>query len=251
MKNLSLVYEEEKGRAWVEKTARDVFRHFTTAVFEFFYLQDRPKKIVDGLVDMSGSEHIDSALAQGNGCILLTAHFGNWELVARKLVYMGYKVHAIARDSDDPHMTGIANRIRQSGGYNIFGRDDSMLGAFRALKKNEVLALLPDQNDWTGEFVEFFSRPACTATGVAALSLKSGAPIVPIFCRRENGVHYKATVYERLDFTPSDNYEADLIALTQMLTTRIEEEIRKTPSQWLWLHDRWRCTPEARASERK
>ncbi|MHB9035282.1 MAG: lysophospholipid acyltransferase family protein [Armatimonadota bacterium] len=243
LKNLRTVYRDEKSDAEIRLIAKDVFRHFSRGALEFFYLLSLTRDQIDAMIDLECREHLDSALAECKGCIILTAHYGNWELLARKLVIVGYKVNVIARDSDDPGMTGITARIRENGGYRVFDRDQPIIGAFRSLRNNEVLGILPDQNDGDGIFVDFFSRPSATAAGTAVLSLKSGAPIVPVFAPRVKGDRYLATAYPRIEFTPSGNEENDIRDLTTLVNAAIEREIRSNPSQWLWLHDRWKLSP--------
>ena len=243
LNNLRAAYRNEKSEAEIKSIAKQVFRHFTRGAFEFFYLLSLSREQVDELIDLEGAEHLDKALAEGRGCIIITAHYGNWELMARKAAIRGYKVNVIARDSDDPGMTGITTRIRENGGYRVFDRDQPIIGAFRALKKNECLGILPDQNESDGIFIDFFSRPVATAQGPAVLSLKSGAPIVPVFAPRV-GEKYVATVYPRIEFEPSGDEEKDIHDLMTLINRVIEEEVRRNPSQWLWLHDRWKQTPK-------
>lgn len=243
LKNLRTVYGREKSEAEIRSIAKDVFRHFARAAVEFFYLLSLTKDQISAMIDIDGRENLDSVLAEGKGCIILTAHYGNWELLARKLAILGYKVNVIARDSDDPGMTGITTRIRENAGYRVFDRDQPIIGAFRALRNNEILGILPDQNDSDGIFVDFFGRPSKTAVGTAVLSLKSGAPIVPMFAPRVKGGRYLATAYPRIEFTPSGDQEKDVHDLTTLVNTAIEREIRSNPSQWLWLHDRWKLSP--------
>jgi len=243
LNNLRMAYKGEKNEAEIVEIAREVFRHFTREAFQFFYLLALSREKIDAMVDVSGTEHVDEALAEGNGCIVITAHYGNWELMARKYALLGYKVNVIARDSDDPGMTGIATRIRESGGYKVFDRDQPILGAFRCLKKNEVLGILPDQNESDGIMVEFFGRPVATAVGPAVLSLRSKAPLVPIFGRRISAGHYIAAAQPRIQFEPTGDEDSDISALTTLINKAIEEEIRTNPSQWLWMHDRWKSSP--------
>lgn len=250
IKNLQMVYASEKSDAKIKAIAKDVFKHFARGAVEFFYLLSLTRDQIDAMIDIENSEHLNSALAQGKGCIIITAHYGNWELLARKLVILGYNVNVIARDSDDPGMTGITQQIRENGGYRVFDRDQPIIGAFRALKNNEILGILPDQNDSSGIFVDFFSKLAATAIGPAVLSLKSGAPLVPVFATRiDGGSRYVATAYPRIEFTPSGDEEADIKNLTALVNQSIEKAIRLNPSQWLWLHNRWKMSPNDNRSE--
>ncbi|MEN6521670.1 MAG: lysophospholipid acyltransferase family protein [Armatimonadota bacterium] len=244
IKNLTAAYpewDEKKVRA----TARNTCRHFAKGALEFLHILHLPPEELDSWIDLEGREYLDEALAKGHGVILITAHLGNWEIFARKLVLSGYKVSVIARNSDDPAMTGVANKMRETAGYHVLDKNNSALPAVRSLKRNEVLGILPDQNTFTGIFVDFFGKPCATATGPAVFALRTGAPVVCGFARRNEEGRFKAKVYPPLDVPPTGNEKEDIHRLTQALTTAIEDEIRKDPSQWLWLHDRWRRASEA------
>ena len=248
--NLRAAFGAEKTEVEIRRIAKQVFRHFARGAIEFFYLLALKPEQIDAMIELEGREHLDKALAEGNGCMIITAHYGNWELLARKLVIQGYKVNVIARDSDDPGMTGITTRIRESGGYQVFDKDQPLIGAMRALRRNEILGILPDQNDSHGIFADFFGRPVATATGPAVFSLKSGAPLVPVFAPRMPDGRYKATAYPRIEFTPTGDETADIRELTALVNKVIEREVRANPGQWLWLHDRWKLTPEAKTNVR-
>jgi KDO2-lipid IV(A) lauroyltransferase len=223
-----------------DRLTRQVFIHFTSEAYQFFRVVSMKPEAIDKMVEGVGLENVDNALAGGKGCIVVTAHFGNWEMLGRKLVRHGCAVNVIARDSDDPGMTGIATKVRESGGYGVFDKDQPIIGAFRKLKNNEVLGILPDQNDYDGIEVEFFGRTALTAVGPAVLSLKSGAPIVPAFCEKIGDDKYRLTAYPSITYTPTGEQEADVKNLTQLVMHALEDGIRLNPSQWLWLHDRWK-----------
>lgn len=242
--NLTAVFSKEKSPREINRMAREVFKHFARESLQFFRLLCLPKHEIDRLVEVVGIENLDRALEKGRGCIAVTAHYGNWELLARKLVLMGYRVNVIARDSDDPGMTNIATRIREEAGYRVFDKDQPLVGAFRRLKNNEILGILPDQNDYNGIPVMFFGRPAATAVGPAVLSIRSGAPIVPMFARRLNRCSYRLVIYPEIQFAPTGNEQEDVKNLTALITSTIEQEIRSNPSQWLWLHDRWKYARE-------
>lgn len=247
-KNLRAVYGGEKSERELQRMAKEVFRHFSRESLEFFRLLSLSREQIDKMVEMESREILEEVIKEGRGVIALTAHYGNWELLARKLVVSGYTVNVIARDSDDPGITGITTRIRETGGYRVFDKDQPIIGAFRCLRHNELLGILPDQNDSHGIYVDFFGRPAATAVGPAVLSLRSGAPIVPIFCARIGDDKYRARVYPRIDFTPTGDEEVDVAALTALVQKAIEREVRANPTQWLWVHDRWKRYAEARGN---
>lgn len=236
----------------VIRVARETFRNFSRGGLEFFYLLKLPREELDRWISIEGREHLDAALEKGRGVVAITAHFGNWEFFARKLVLLGYRLNVIARDSDDPTMTGIFNDVRQKAGYKVLPRDAAALPAMRCLRRNELVGILPDQNTMNGIFVDFFGRPAATATGPAVFALKSGAPVICGFARRDEEGSFKVTIYPPLDVQPTGDEESDVRALTAAITKAIEDEIRKAPEQWLWLHDRWRrahLAPESNADK--
>lgn len=248
--NLRAAFGSEKTEKEIESIAKNVFRHFARGGAEFFYLLSLRPEQIEKMIDVEGLELIEDAVKEGKGCVMITAHYGNWELLARKLVLLGYKVNVIARDSDDPGMTGMATKIRESGGYTVFDKDQPLLGAFKALRRNEVLGILPDQNELRGGiFVDFFGRPVSTAIGPAVFALRSGAPVIPMFAPRMPDGRYKATAYPRIEFTPSGDEEKDICDLTALINQAIEREVRRNPDQWLWLHDRWKLTHKAPPSQ--
>ncbi len=238
-KNLTRAFPDW-SEAEVERVGRKVFGHFARGILEFFHLLNLSREDVDRWVDITGTEHLDRALEAGHGAVLITAHYGNWELFARKLVLRGYPLNVIARDSDDAGMTGIANKIRESAGYHVLSRENAALPAIRRLKKNELLGILPDQNSFTGIMVDFFGHPAMTATGPAVFSLKAGSPVICGFGHREPDGRFKVTIHPPLEVEITGDDETDTRTITAAFTKAIEQEIRKDPSQWLWLHDRWR-----------
>lgn len=244
LEGLTIAYGDSLSIEEKKIIAKNAFRHFSQAALEFFWALSLDRTEIDSLIKIENKEYLDKALEKGKGAIILTGHYGNWEFLARKLVILGYKVNVIARDSDDPGMTGITTRIREHGGYRVFDKDQPIIGAMRALKNNECLGILPDQNDSKGIFVKFFGRLCATATGPAAISLKSGCPIVPIFNSKMPDGSYLMQVYPEIEYTPTGDNEKDIYNLTALINDALEIHIRKNPSQWLWLHDRWKLSPE-------
>jgi KDO2-lipid IV(A) lauroyltransferase len=240
-KNLAMTLGNEYSPEKIDDMTRQVFQHFCRGGLEFFYFAVADRKDIENMIDIHGKEHLDRALGKGKGVVLITAHFGNWEILARKLCIMGYPVTVIARDSDDPSMTGIANKIREGAGYKVLGRDKSVRGALECLKRNEVLGILPDQNTSAGGvFVDFFGYPAATAVGPAVFALRAGAVLVPVFAYRGSDGRYHGEFQPEIEYQQTGNRDEDELALTGAITKVIENIIRRYPTQWLWLHDRWK-----------
>lgn len=246
IENLTAAYGDQWSAADIRRVARRVFRHFATAGIEFFAVQRLNEQEVREKIALRGKENLDAALSKGCGAVIVTGHLGNWELLARRLVIEGYKLNVIARDSDDPTMTGVFNSVRETGGYVVLPRDRAAAPALRCLRKNEVLGVLPDQNTLGPcEFPDFFGRPAATATGPAVFSTRTGAPIVMAFAPRLADGTYEAVIHPPIVLESTGDRESDVRVLVQAYTSAIEAEIRKYPDQWLWLHGRWRRRPRA------
>lgn len=244
LNNLRSIFGDEKSEQEIRRIAKDVFCHFAREGLQFFRVLSLSKEQIREMVEIVGQEHLDDAMAQGKGCIIITGHYGNWELLARRAALEGYKISVIARDSDDPGMTGISTRIREQGGYGVFDKDQPIIGAYRALKANEFLGILPDQHDYSGVVVDFLGRPAATATGPAVLSLKSGAPLMPVFCESLGDGRYRGVVHSAIEYERTGDEKQDILELTKLVNEAIGREIRRNPSQWLWLHDRWKLPSE-------
>jgi KDO2-lipid IV(A) lauroyltransferase len=201
-------------------------------------------KLPPGYVRVEGREALDAALAEGRGCLAITGHAGNWELLAAHVAAIGVPVTVVARRVNDPRFDALIARFRGGAGMETLLRDDPhFLGAVRdALGRGRVVALLIDQDSrGGGVFVPFFGRPAHTPPGAAILALRTKAPVVSVFIRRRpEGGH--VIVFERL---PIARGTRDVEALTAEFTATIEAAIRRSPSEWVWWHERWRRQPDA------
>ncbi len=221
---------------------RQVFINFGMSLMEFLLFDRIGSEQLPLYVDTSGAEHLRNAYNQGRGVILVTAHMGNWEIAARYCTQiMGYPLTVVARDADDPAATLLTNRIRERGGYSVLSKGNAILGVVRALKQQHLVALLCDQNA-EDLWVPFFGRPAGVVAGPAAIALRTGAPVVPIFCRRHGRRHHFEAL-PAIHYTPTGDKETDIRALMTEITAVIEQAIRKDPAQWLWIHNRWRSRP--------
>ncbi len=237
-KNLFLAF----GDAYSEKERNGIIKetltNFVYEFFMFFWLDKKGLAAID--VDVEGEENMRGACARGKGVIFLTAHLGNWEILGRKIADMGVGLSVVARNSDRADTTELTNRIRNSGGYKVYDKNASLSGIIHLLRNGEGLGILPDQHDYKGIDSRFFGLPAKTSVGTAAFSLQTGASIVPCFCVRNGLLKYTVSFYPPIEFDPSGDREKDRAALTQLVNDAIEQEIRRHPSSWLWIHDRWK-----------
>jgi KDO2-lipid IV(A) lauroyltransferase len=246
--NLRLAFPDwDEARVW--RTARAVYGHFGAVLFDILWLQRRTPEQIRGLLEVHGREHVERAMAGGRGALLVTAHLGNWELhgVAHGLLFGPIQV--VARPLDNPRLDARLCAMRTMAGNTVLYKRRALIRILHALRAGQGIAILVDQNvlPRDGIFVEFFGRPAATTTVAAALAVKTGAPLVP--CRTEllGDGRYRLTYAPAVDWSPSGEREADVACLTQRLTRQIEDWVRETPEQWLWMHRRWKTRPPEEA----
>ncbi len=237
---------------WPEARRREVLEHsfenVALSLLEFARLGEP----VGDRVRIVGREHFDTARAASpNGAVIvLTAHFGNWELLAAAMTEAGYPVSVVQRPRDDAVLDDLVAERREAGGTDMLPRGSAARAALRALRDGRILAMPYDQNCSRDEgvFVPFFGRLACTRTAPARLVLRSGIPVLPVFLHREpDRVHHVVYARPPLDLigpgNASDDATRDVRENAARMTRAIEDEIRRAPENWLWAHRRYRTQP--------
>lgn len=242
-RNLRLAYGSALSKRERQRLVRQVFIHFAKSLMEFLVGDGLSPEDIRRMVTITGEEHLRWCVQQGRGTLVVTAHYGNWEIAARFITQCrGYPLNVVARDTDDSVTTVLVNRIREQGGYRVFPKGQAVRATLQALKRNELVALLPDQN--AGDvFVPFFGRLAGTVAGPALLALRTGAPILPVFCTRQPDDTYLLEILPPFTVQSSGDQERDVTEAMARITALIEQQVRKCPSQWLWLHNRWKTRP--------
>lgn len=223
--------------------ARQVFVHLARNAVDAMRVRRAFGGEIEAIVGAEGLEHLDRALAQGRGAIALSGHIGSWELLGAYLVRRGYPVSVVGRPLRDPrfHRLLIAHR-KSADIQNLIreGRGSLIPAILRALRMNRVVGLLADQNtDVDGLFVVFFGRPAYTPVGPVVLSLRTGAPILPMAIHRQADETHRVVVRPPLALVATGDRDADLRENVQRCAAAIEALIREHPSQWVWMHRRW------------
>lgn len=237
-RNLARAFPDMSA-AEIEATVRAVWDNLGRVAGEFPHV-GRLDLFNDPRVAVDGVEHIDRLRDDGRPGIFFTAHLGNWELAAIAVAQRGIPLGVVYRAANNPTADDLIRRGRANlpGELLAKGRD----GAKRALailQRGGHLGLLPDQKMNDGINVPFFGRPAMTAPALAQFALKYDCPVVPIHVVREGGFRFRIIVEPPLDIRPTGDRHADVAAITAEVNRVIEEWIRRTPGQWLWLHRRW------------
>jgi KDO2-lipid IV(A) lauroyltransferase len=196
---------------------------------------------------MEGGEHFKTAAAQGRGVLILTAHYGNWELLAAAHGLTGLPLSIVIRPLDHPLLDDLAARFRRRSGAELIIKRQAVREVLQALRRQRMVGVLLDQNATRAEgvFVPFFGVPASTSKGLAVLALRTGAPVVPVFLRRDPDRRgHRMDVGAPIP-PPTDG---DVATYTATFNQVLEAAIRRAPEQWLWMHARWRTQPKEAAS---
>lgn len=240
--NLRLAFSHwDEARVW--RTVRGVYEHFGAVLLDLLWLGRRPAAEIMALVDVEGREHAAAASAE-TGALLLTGHFGNWELAGLAHGGLFGGVGVVARPLDNPALDQKLCGFRAKTGNTVIYKQRALQQILRLLRERKGVAVLIDQNvNEGGLFVDFFGRKASTTTVAAALAIKTGAPILPGFAELLPNGRYRLGYRPLVRFRPTGDRQHDVHRLTQQLTDVIEARIRERPEQWLWLHRRWKTRP--------
>ncbi|GAW69051.1 lipid A biosynthesis acyltransferase [Geoanaerobacter pelophilus] len=227
-----------------EQLARETFENLGCCVVEVCKLyRGKGQGLIDS-VEFRGLEHYEAALAKGKGIAFITAHCGNWELMALAFGVRHHEISVVARRQDNPHLNALIEKIRKAYGNGVIYKDGALRSMFAALKKQEIVGLLIDQavHPDGGVLVDFLGRPAWTIRLPALIGRKSGAPMVPGFIHREGSKNI-VTLYPEYQMSTLEDPELAAAEDTRALTRFIEEYVIQHPTQWYWVHKRWKNSP--------
>jgi len=232
---------EERRREIV----REMFRGTGRNLVDLFRLgSGRTRRAVVEGVRFEGLEHLEAAVAKGRGVVLLSAHLGNWEVLAAALVSHGLPLSVVAQELFDRRSDRLLNAWRRACGVEVIRRREGIFRATRALREGRILGTLVDQDvGGASVFVPFFGRPARTAAGPFRLGRRVGAELVPAWITMgDDGVH-RAVIHPALPRPAAADPEEALRADVEEWHAILEKAIEAHPGQWVWHHRRWKTPP--------
>ena len=243
-RNLSLAYPEH-DEAWRRRTINGVFASIGRLLVAFARMPGITRDNVAEWIRYEGFEHYERAKARGAGVLFATAHLGNWELSAYAHALLTEPMNVVVRPLDNPLIDRVVETRRALSGNILLSKRDFARSIFQALRKNEPVGILVDQNSSieNGAFVPFFGTPACANLTFAKLAARSGADVIPGFA-----VWSQKERRYILRFYPAVMITGDAVEDTRRIQNAIETAIRETPDQWLWIHRRWKTRPEGEES---
>ena len=246
MRNLSLAFptmssDERRG------ILRGEFVSLGRQLAEVCLFPSYTRENVADIVVYDGLENYESALARGKGVLFLTGHLGAWELSAFAHSLQGHPLWIVMRPLDNPYLNRLVDHYRTMHGNRTVGKDDFVRGLLAAMRAGEAVGILMDTNMTPpqGVFVNFFGIPACTASGLARIALRTDAAVVPGFTVwDEKARKYILRFDPAVELIRTGDDQADVVANTAGFTSVIEGYVRRYPDQWLWVHRRWKTRPE-------
>ena len=243
--HLEQAFGQHHGAAERRRIASRVFQHLGMNGLEWLASPKFTAAMLQRLIRVHGMEHVQQAITDGKGLIFLSAHFGNWELLAAYFGSLGLRGGVVARRLRYPEYEDWLIAMRRAHGVETFLRDASFKELVRRLKAGECIGLMPDQDvdSIDGIFVDFFGRPAYTPTGPAALALLTGAALLPSYIVR--GAHGRCDIYVEppVVVRSTGDRDRDVREITQGWSRITERYIRTYPDQWVWMHRRWKTSP--------
>lgn len=246
LSNLSRIYGNRRNKKEIHHMAKMVFVHQAMNFADYLHaLHYRSREDFFRIMDVEGEEHLNKAYEQGKGVLCLMSHTGSWEFSAITPPVLGYETTAVSKALKNKKINEMIISYRQKRGMKNISRGKAYPLLIEALQKGECLIIMIDQDTKVkGVFVDFMGFPAYTPIGAARLAMDTEAPVVPMFMKRMPDKRHRFVIKPPLPFVHTGNEEHDLLENTKIYTHTIEEFIQEVPEQWVWMHERWKTTPE-------
>jgi Kdo2-lipid IVA lauroyltransferase/acyltransferase len=245
IRNLTMAYGPEKTPTQIRHMAREVFHYMgknAGDIIRAFPITDETK--LSKFLVVNGSEPAIKAYEQKRGLLLMTAHLGAFELAATQMALLGLKPMIIGTVLKDQRLTALVWKQRSKIGASAIERGKETIRLLKNLKSGGTVGILIDQDTRVQSvFVNFFGMPCATPVGAAVLALKTGAAVLPVFVHLRADGKQEINFYPEIELIRSGNEAEDIRLNTQRFNDVIEAEIRKYPTQWVWMHERWKTRP--------
>ena len=241
--NMRRAFAGEKNTAEIRQLVHANFVQFARLALELPSLLRLNKDNLHRFVTVSGRHHLKKALDGGKGVLLLTAHLGNWELMALSVpLIFKTAISVVARPIDYRPMDKLLTEIRCRTGNDVIDKKKGAPRIVRMLRNRQAVGILLDQNaSWyDGVYVPFFGQTACTNKGLAVFALRYDVPVVPMFSFRRPDGRYRIMIEPPVNLIRTGELERDIIENTATFNRIMEKHIRMAPDSWLWVHNRWR-----------
>ena len=241
IRHLTIAYGREKTPEEIRLMARTVFFDLGRNLVDAIRLPQLLDGQLNSLVQVHGRRYLNRALAKGKGVIIISGHIGNWELLASWLVNNGYPLWAVGAKLYDQRINAIITSQRDAIGYHNIERGKATRQMFRALKQGDIVGMLMDQDTRVdGVFVDFFGKKAFTPVGPVKMAMKLGCALVPLAIHIEPDNTHVFEIKPEIELIKTDDIQTDRLVNTEKCSHVIEGFIREQPTQWVWMHRRWK-----------
>jgi Kdo2-lipid IVA lauroyltransferase/acyltransferase len=248
--NLEMAFGDRFTPGQRDRIVREVYRHFCCMLMEILHT---PRKLHltnyrDYVELVNYVPLMDQLITGGRPMIFLTGHYGNWELAGYIFGLFGFPTVSVARTLDNPYLDRYLRSFRERTGQSLIPKTGGFDQMVEVLQSGRVLSFLADQDaGQRGLYVDFFGRPASTHKAIALLAIEHRAPVVVGVARRIGpGFRYEIRCEDIIDPAELTGTADDVRLLTQRFTSALERLIRQDPTQYLWLHRRWKHQPKAK-----
>jgi KDO2-lipid IV(A) lauroyltransferase len=251
--NLRRAYPGRFGEAQLHHLVRNVYRHFCRMLVEIIHL---PRRLHSENwrehIELTGGRTMVECLLADRPLLIVTGHFGNWEMAGYVLGLLGFRTYAIARTLDNPHLDAFLLKFREKTGQTILDKENDLPRIQGVLRGGGVLATLADQDaGQRGQFVDFFGRPASTHKAVALLALEHDAVLVVAGVPRVGEpLTYRVLIEDAIRPEEYAGRPDAVRRITERFTAALERLVRRFPTQYFWLHRRWKHQPQPRKGKK-
>lgn len=238
LKNLSAAFPEKSSKE-IEQIARLNYIHFLKTFFDTFLIPKLSREEIMKYVEVNGLEKLKEAYSQGKGVVLLTGHFGNWELGAVTVgLGIGEPINVLTKQQRNPYVTEWMDNVRQHFGNKVSNLGTGVRKLYKTLKDGGIIGIVGDQRGPKESMrVKIFDRQTAFYTGFASIIAKSKAPVIIVLMPRHNDDTYRLEILN-MDYMPEDPNA--VFNITQEYASILESYIRKYPEQWFWMHNIWK-----------
>lgn len=245
MRNLEIAFPEKSAEERLE-IIRGMYRNWGRMFAEWTHLSELSRANIEEVAVYEGKEHWDEAerISNGHGVLVLTAHFGNFELMQLAHSIYGYRIALVHRPLRNPLIDRAVCEVRERFGNQIIERKGGGRDMLKMLRQNWHVAIALDLDVRGGVFVNFFGLPASTSDGPARIARASGAAVTPCFMVRDgDSARHKITILPPFELVKTPDRDESARENTQRYTAAIEDAVRRHPDHWNWIHRRWKTRP--------
>ena len=244
LRNLEKAFSGELGETERLLLAKQSFENLGRFFLETAKMSHISAEDLEGRFEVENGQILKQVYDEGRGVVVVCAHLGNWEIMARTFGSWGYRYAVIYRPIDNRFLDEKMRESRLVGG-EIIPREAMFKSVRSALKEGKIVAFMSDQNAGKkGIFVPFFGVQASTTPAAAIFAQATGAPIVPVFCFRLGPGRFRSVIHHPIWAEGGKDRKEEQQELTEAFTLEIEKAVRRCPDQWFWMHRRWRTRPQ-------